>query len=210
MPFFKKKKEDKSKRIHFVNLFEQYIHASIKNLDKLQETYYKQLLERIDEYTVQDLFDKLDFMIDINSNSKQELDYFGKAIEEDQDLKEDIKNKIFGAYKKINDEVYIRWHSKKHRLIIPERYQEKKEKELTSTPTDVDYIDLGDIGAPEEPTYAYLDIVGPEGEENKGGSKRTYKKRKTIRRNAIRRKTKTKRRTHIKHKKRTSLKNRRH
>jgi len=183
-------------------LLNKYIlHINNKESDEYK-TAYKNILLKLNSYNgVQ--ASKFIFLItrmyrndDIHGGIINNIKYINalneleNEIASDANIKEDELAKIVYAYKFVN-KTYI-----DNGVPPPLIITHIENTSSHSLPNNDDYLE---VNTDEEPY-----------EEPDGGSKRTYKKRKTLRR-----KTKTKRRnairrSHIKHKKRTSLKNRRH
>jgi hypothetical protein len=192
-------------------LFLSYNNFRIGKDNESIKKYYNLLLKIIEELTDEELFESLRVMIqkrNAHDNRKiydidsDDLNNFGTVIDKDIDVlmfKENIKKKIFDAYKRLNDEVYSSY-KKPNRLIIPERFKEKNielPKHFASSrvgseafrePGSKSSSKTGSIASSEPGSYRSESpkTLTPIIEE---GGKRTTKNRKTLRRKTRRRKT---------------------
>ena len=190
MPFFKKKKVEESFNI---------IGLKLENYKKFKDpNTYNELLELIKTY---DSAEKLahDLLIYISREEKVEpyftaLNQFSKDIEEDDKLllfHDALKKIIWGAYIIINKTIEKEF--KGSNIIkpfeIPAKYTGIK-KSLTSKEENVDTSRIGLKAFTDPPPRSESEHTSSEHNSNKGG-KRTYKKRKTIRRRSHIKKRKT-------------------
>jgi hypothetical protein len=168
--------------------------------------YYGYVLEKIKRYDNENLIDDL-YKIAIAPVTKlnasvSDLTGFGKEINKDETIEPDLKEKIFDAYRKVNEKLQL--EDKNYRLLYDptiEVHKTSHHSNLSQHPLFKESARRGSESA--RPGSPIIESATPEFEPGnndlgyeiipeEGGkrSRRKTKRRKSIRRKIIRRKTK--------------------